>query len=82
MGVHQKEPSWLYGPRMHRPVILPLFGERGFRSSPNALPSTLGTMKPRPSPKPHGPAPNLERASQILQPSNPTNLGSITVQPS
>ncbi|KVH95761.1 hypothetical protein Ccrd_002157 [Cynara cardunculus var. scolymus] len=33
MGVHQKKPSWLHGPRMHRPVILPLFGGRGFRSS-------------------------------------------------
>ncbi|MCD7451061.1 Acyl-CoA synthetase member 3, mitochondrial [Datura stramonium] len=40
---------------------------------PDAVPSTLGSMKPRPSPKSHGPAPCLERTVQYTTGPNPTN---------
>ncbi|MCI05963.1 hypothetical protein A2U01_0027018, partial [Trifolium medium] len=38
---------------------------------PNAVPSNLGTKRPKPSPKSHGPTLNLEQAGQHIAATNP-----------
>ena len=51
-------------------------------SQPGAMPSRLRAKKPRPSPKPHGPLPDLERASQHCSPwPNPAGRVSSSTPP-
>ena len=58
------------GSEAHQPVIVPLLRAGGLRCSVKPA-STLGTTRPRPSPKSHGSILNLERASQGLALTDP-----------